>query len=60
MARYNDKAPVDNTCPNMCLGGQVKYYPNPEKALFDMRSCQFCKGKGEVTAEEAKKIEAML
>ena len=48
------------TCPNRCFDGQVKYYPSPEIALFDMRSCPLCKGKGKVTAEEAKRIEAML
>lgn len=48
------------TCPNRCLNGQVKYYPNTERAFFDMRSCPFCKGKGKVTIEEAQNIEAVL
>jgi len=47
-------------CPNKCLNGQEKYYPNPERALFVMRPCQYCEGSGEVPEEKAKKIEAIL
>ena len=48
------------TCPNRCFIGQVKYYPNPERALFEMRTCACCKGEGEVTVETAEQIEAIL
>lgn len=45
-------------CPNICLNGYVKYYDNPEIALFHMGTCPYCKGK--VSIQKAKRIEAIL
>lgn len=47
-------------CPNMCLDGSVKHYPDPSKALWELVKCPFCKGEGDVTKEEAEKIEEKL
>lgn len=47
-------------CPNICISGKVKHYPNPEKALFDLVTCPYCKGEGEVTKEKAIEIEKKL
>lgn len=47
-------------CPNLCLDGQVKHYPNPNIALYDMVNCNVCKGEGRMTREEADKIEKTL
>lgn len=43
-------------CPNLCTQGQVKVYPDPDRALFDLKPCPDCKGKGKVTPEQAALI----
>lgn len=43
-------------CPNYCIDGKVKHYPNTDIALYNMVKCPYCKGKGKVTEQEAIKI----
>ena len=47
------------TCPNRCFNGMVKVHEY-ERALYDLVKCPYCKGKGEVTQNRAKEIEAIL
>jgi hypothetical protein len=47
-------------CPNMCMVGQVKHYPDQRVALFTTITCPYCKGKGEVTKEKAIEIDKNL
>lgn len=47
-------------CPNLCNGGKVKHYPDPTIALYDTVECPYCNGKGEVTEQQAMRINAML
>jgi hypothetical protein len=46
-------------CPNMCHSGMTKILMY-DRALYDMVKCPYCKGKGIVSKEEAKKIDALL
>lgn len=51
--------PVEVTlvrCPNLCSEGRVKYYPDPDRALYDLVPCTDCKGMGMVTPEQAVRI----
>lgn len=45
-------------CPNMCFNGKIKYYSN--RALFDLITCQYCKGEGLVKKVDVLKIEKSL
>ena len=42
------------------LMGMFKYYPDKTRALFMMKSCKFCKGKGKVNRKEFDKIKKEL
>ena len=46
-------------CPNYCFNGMVKIFQD-EKALYDLVKCPYCKGKGTVSENESKRIEAIL
>lgn len=46
-------------CPNLCFNGMVKVFEY-ERALYDLVKCPYCKGKGKVTEQEAKRIDALL
>lgn len=46
-------------CPNMCHAGMTKIIMH-DRALYHMVECQYCKGKGIVSKEEAKRIDALL
>ena len=46
-------------CPNFCFDGMVKTYEY-ERALYDLRKCPYCKGKGKVSEKESKRIDALL
>lgn len=46
-------------CPNLCFNGMVKVFEY-ERALYDLVKCTYCKGKGKVTEQEAKRIDALL
>lgn len=47
-------------CPNMCLCGMVKHYPDKDKALYAMVECQFCKGEGKIKESDKDRIEALI
>ena len=47
-------------CPNMCISGKVKHHQSATQALYDLVNCPYCKGEGEVTKEEAKRIDALI
>lgn len=47
-------------CPNKCLNGKVKYYSDPNIALFDLVNCKYCNGDGEVSKEKEKEILNIL
>ena len=47
-------------CPNMCDDGKVRHYPDKTIALYNMITCPYCKGKGEVTEQQARRINSML
>jgi hypothetical protein len=46
-------------CPNLCFDGMVKTY-GYERALYDLVKCPYCKGKGKVSQQESKRINALL
>lgn len=46
-------------CPNLCFNGMVKIF-DYERALYDLVKCPYCKGKGKVTEQEAKRIDTLL
>lgn len=47
------------SCPNLCFNGMVKIFEY-ERALYDLVKCPYCKGKGKVTEQEAKRIDTLL
>ena len=44
-------------CPNMCLDGHVKHWPNEKRALWVLKDCPVCNGKGKLTKKEAEIAE---
>lgn len=47
-------------CPNMCNGGLVKFYPDPERALYTTESCRYCGGVGKVHASKYERIDSQI
>lgn len=47
-------------CPNMCHSGMVKHYPEPEKVLYSMVKCQFCKGEGKIKESDKDRIVTLI
>lgn len=42
-------------CPNKCMAGEVKHYPDPTKALWTLVKCKCCNGAGYVSDQLAEK-----
>jgi hypothetical protein len=62
LSKTESHAHISNVrCPNYCDGGRIKQeYSNIYAGWIGHRRCEFCKGTGEVTPQEAEKIEKLL
>lgn len=47
-------------CPNNCYNGKVKHYSDKIKALFELVTCPYCRGKGEVPKEQYDRINKSI
>lgn len=47
-------------CPNICFNGKVPFYTDPDKALYSLSECPYCKGKGKVSETDYEQIDKKI
>ena len=47
-------------CPNYCIAGEVKIWPEPNKALYVMEKCKFCEGEGVIPESKYDEVNNLI